>query len=195
MIMHNHARSLKWVWLSTMWHMAELADFRRLRLRTIATRGSDDLRGLGRHKVSDKVATEAVVRLRRRGVVMLVAGLVSLAGFVVGLTVLGAATERPGVVQMLAVALVAPGLLIPSGAVGTVRWSRRLGSVREHGWRPGRASVVRSRTYSAGPAVWLNDPPRPGAIRIRATLPGKPPVPDPRPAPGRPRGREPGADR
>src|SRR2546430_17165547 len=128
MIMHNHARSLKWVWLSTMWHMAELADFRRLRLRTIATRGSDDLRGLGRHKVSDKVATEAVVRLRRRGVVMLVAGLVSLAGFVGGVTGLGAAAGRPRVGQVPAVALGAPGVLVPSGAVGQVRWSLRTGS-------------------------------------------------------------------
>src|SRR2546430_16623354 len=134
MIMHNHARSLKWVWLSTMWHMAELADFRRLRLRTIATRGSDDLRGLGRHKVSDKVATEAVVRLRRRGVGMLVAGLVSLAGFVVGLTGLGAPTEPPGVVQLIAVGRGAPGLLIPRGSGGPVRWGRRVRVGGGAGW-------------------------------------------------------------
>lgn len=157
--------------------MAGIGEIRRLRVRTIASRGSDDLRGLGRHKVSDEVATLAVRRLRRRGVVMLVAGLVIAVGFAVGLVVLGSAGSLPGVDLVLVFALVATVLLVPSGAISAVRWSRRARAIRSRGWRPGSAVVVRARSYSVTMDVRLNDPPGGEPIRIRTTLPVNLPFP------------------
>jgi hypothetical protein len=153
--------------------MAGIGEIRRLRVRTIASRGSDDLRELGRHRVSDEVATLAVLRLRRRGVVMLVIAV----GFAVGPVLLGSAASLPGVDVVLVFALVATVLLVPSGAISTVRWSRRARAIRSPGWRPGSAVVVRARSYSATLDVRLNDPPGREPIRIRTTLPVNLPFP------------------
>ncbi|MGO1056108.1 hypothetical protein [Crossiella sp. CA198] len=67
---------------------ADLSDIRRLRLRTVAIRGLDDLVRPSEYRVRPEVATRAVRRLRLRGGLMLLSGLALIVGFMTGATVL-----------------------------------------------------------------------------------------------------------
>lgn len=67
---------------------ARIEDVRRLQLRAVGVRGMDDLTQPGEYSVPESVATMAVRRLRRRGRVMFLIGLLLFAGFVVGANLL-----------------------------------------------------------------------------------------------------------
>lgn len=67
---------------------AAIEDVRRLRLRAVSVSGMDDLAWPAEFSVPESVATMAVRRLRRRGLVMSLIGLLSFAGFVTGANLL-----------------------------------------------------------------------------------------------------------
>lgn len=228
---------------------AKIGDVRRLRFRTIAIRGLDDLKSPAPYAVSPQLATLAVRRLRRRAAVMFLVGFALLAAFVTAANVVetggeelaatGARTEgivvdtvsrsrftsgsitvrfsvggaervrsinlndtspeyHPGdtvtviydpadperiatpdtgndpywVTLLIATTLVASAIVLPSGGICLVRWSRRLRSVRRHGWRQGRADIGDTRwqrtilTIFTGPDVITVATTRPIALPI-----------------------------
>lgn len=86
-----------------------------------------------RFSITPEQATRVVRRVRRRAAILLVLGLI--------LFFASTGSYDPGEAAWDAIMLLASLILIPIGAVGVVRWSRRLRSVRRHGWRGGRARI------------------------------------------------------
>jgi hypothetical protein len=118
-------------------------------LRTIA-RPLDDLRSPIAYAVTPEVATLAVRRLRRRGAAMFLLGFVLFIGFVIGASAVEAESEEVfGTARGVALTLVLSLLLMPSGGITLLRWSRRLRSIHRHGWRYGHVKITRG--YVSGP--------------------------------------------
>lgn len=93
---------------------------RRLRWTTVLVRGLDDLTWPAQYAVSEAVATLAVRRLRRRGRVMLLCGLLLFAGFVTGAVLL---EDRAH--ELLSTGRTAPGVVVGTepgfrGAAGSI---------------------------------------------------------------------------
>lgn len=93
----------------------------RLRWTAVLVRGRDDLIRPAQHTVSVAVATLAVRRLRRRGRLMLLSGLLLFVGFVVGATLL---VDRAD--ELLATGRTAPGVVVGTepgrrGAAGSIQ--------------------------------------------------------------------------
>jgi hypothetical protein len=84
--------------------------------------------------ISPDEATRILRRVRRRAAIILALGLLMMFAVSSGLS-------DPDQASWDALLLLASLFLIPIGAVGVVRWSRRLRSVRRHGWRGGRARI------------------------------------------------------
>ncbi|GLZ37074.1 hypothetical protein [Actinokineospora sp. NBRC 105648] len=124
-----------------------ISEICRLTSRSVAIRGQDDLTGPGNHVVPVEVATEAVARLRKRGLVSAIVGVVLLAVLLVFIYVIspalwGSYLDAPSFVLPVGSLLIAAGLmLVVTGAVGRVRWSARAESVGHFGWTPGVARV------------------------------------------------------
>jgi len=106
-----------------------LADL--LRRRSLVIIGPDQ--PSRRFPISPEQATRIVRRVRRRAAAMLVLGLVLFAA--------SSGTNDPDEAAWAAIMLLASLFLMPTGAVGLIRWSRRLRSVKQHGWRGGRARI------------------------------------------------------
>jgi hypothetical protein len=67
-------------------------------------------------------------------------------------------------------------VLLPVGLAATLRWRGRARVVREHGWRPGRARVVRTVAESTLLDITLDGDPE--TIKVRTSLPVRFPVPN-----------------
>ncbi|MFL6140698.1 MAG: DUF3592 domain-containing protein [Labedaea sp.] len=140
----------------------ELAKIRRLRLRTLL-RGRDDLDVNVSRTVRPEVATRAVRRLRRRGWVVLLAGLVGCVGAVTVADVMTARSE----------ALLAAGDQTPAVVVGTnerTRFSAGTISVRYTAGGVERVGEINlndsSPAYHVGDQVTVvYDPADPGRLR------------------------------
>lgn len=98
---------------------AGIEDVRRLRLRTVGVRGLDDLSRPGEYSVPESVATVAVKRLRRRGLVLFLVGLLLFTGFVVGANLLVGRAD-----ELLATGEPTPGVVVgvSSGVRGSADW-------------------------------------------------------------------------
>ncbi|MGM1062387.1 DUF3592 domain-containing protein [Saccharothrix sp. Mg75] len=99
---------------------ATIRTVRRLGWTAVLVRGRDDLEHPARHSVPEEVATQAVRRLRRRGLVVLSSGAVLFTGFVVGATLLVGRAD-----ELLATGGTTPGVVVGTesgfrGAAGSV---------------------------------------------------------------------------
>ncbi|WP_092784209.1 hypothetical protein [Actinokineospora terrae] len=97
--------------------------------------------------MSDEVANAAVERLRKRGLVSAIVGVVLLVGvvvFVFGISVRvwGSFLDSPPLVSPLMSFLFAGALmLVVTGVVGRLRWSARAEAIGHFGWTAGVARV------------------------------------------------------
>jgi hypothetical protein len=125
--------------------MARSSDLWRLWGRRNASYGMPGRGSCARYRITADVGTLAVGRLRRGAAVTLLLGLGLFAAFDVGVTA-GTEVDDPWWITVPGTtALVLSLLLVPAGAIGLVRWSRRLRSVRRHGWRRGHAEISANR--------------------------------------------------
>ena len=114
-----------------------LADL--LRRRSLVIYGPAKPKRAAKFSISPNDATIIVERVRSRAAAMLVAGLVLAAAF--GLGVQADADDPIGTI-LLTVAASLSFMLVPSGAVGIVRWTRRVRSARRHGWLRAHARIT-----------------------------------------------------
>ncbi|WP_139190968.1 DUF3592 domain-containing protein [Actinokineospora iranica] len=127
---------------------AGIEDVRRLRFFEVAVHGQDDLTGPGEHSVSESVATEAVRRLRRRGRVLTLLGLLLFTAFVVGANLLVDRAEE----------LLANGVATPGVVVGVSQSARGSGNTIDVRFAVG--GVERDRTMNlddSGPVLAVGD--------------------------------------
>jgi hypothetical protein len=124
--------------------MARISDLWRLWGRRNASYGVVDRKSGARYRITADAGTLAVSRLRRGAAMMLLLGLGLLAVFVIAVSATDG-TDAWWISTFGAMAVVLSLLLVPVGGVGMVRWSRRLRSVRRHGWRRGQAMIGPNR--------------------------------------------------
>lgn len=109
------------------------------RQRSLVTLGPAKPTRRAKFSISPETATVIVQRVRLRAAGMLLAGLALFFAFAFAVP---AAGDDPFGMFLLIVSASLSLVLAPAGAVGLVRWSRRVRSVRQHGWLRAHAGIT-----------------------------------------------------